>query len=166
MWINRERILRSKLQRDPVIFFGRVEHDNTLQFGNIGHLAQLPDKEIPVGTHVRHYDLDHKIMFAADDMEFHHFGKGADHFDEFAAKTGGMFFQYYIHEEYDQLTDLAGIDHGGIMVDDPGRLQPPETLMDRGRRKTRFFGQFPYGEPAVFLEQVQDPDIYSIELKG
>ena len=153
------------LERDTVVLLHGVEHDDALQPGYIGNLTELLDEEAAVGGHVRYDDLDHKIMLAADHVEFYHFREGGDPTDEFAALAGGMFFQDDVHEKDDEGTDLVGIDHSGIVVDDPGGFQSPEAFVNGCGGKVYFFGQFADGEPAIFLQKVEDAKIDGIEGK-
>src|ERR1700754_869974 len=74
-----------------------------------------------------------------------------------------MFLENNVYKEYDQMTDTARVDDGGIVVDDARSLQTPETLVDRRRRQIHFFGQLTDGKPAIFLEEIQYTDVCSIK---
>ena len=99
-----------------------------MQSGNIRDIPQLLDEKTAVGGHIGYDNLDHKIMFTANYMEFHHLGEGGDLPDEFAALFRGMFFQRDVDEEGDKRADTGRVEHGAIVIDDACGFEPFEPF--------------------------------------
>lgn len=137
----------------------RIHYEGTLDGAQALDGSQYVDAELIVVLHVGGIDLQQIVEFSGNIVAFGHFGDvlhpGHKVVGDFLAHTP----QFNAAEYNESLSQLGGIEYGGIPFYDAGRLHPVHAVEYRRGGKMDLLGELLDGDAAVFLEDFQDLEV-------